>query len=120
MTAADVVGDLADALVGEHLGVRVRPPRRCSGSSGQPGVTATYPASSKTAAHRSQLLASSQSPWTKTTGVLSPALARATSSASCALIACASGTRLISFLIGLGRRGPRTTAGRWPPTSRAG
>ncbi|MDX6606035.1 MAG: hypothetical protein QOD14_575 [Solirubrobacterales bacterium] len=41
-----------------------------SGSSGQPGVTVAYPASSKILAQRSQLLGSSQSPWMKTTGVL--------------------------------------------------
>ena len=36
---AEVVGDLADGLVGEHLGVARWPPATVSGSSGQPGVS---------------------------------------------------------------------------------
>src|SRR3954468_12872463 len=52
------------------------------GSSGQPGLTAAYPASSKKAAQRSQLESSSQSPCTKTTGCLPEELARSTSSSS--------------------------------------
>ena len=40
-----------------------------AGSSGQPGTSAAYPASSNRAAQRSQLLGSSHSPWTNTTGV---------------------------------------------------
>ena len=51
------------------------------GSSGQSAVTAAKPASSNTAAQRSQLLGSSHSPWTKTTGVRPLALALATCSA---------------------------------------
>src|SRR4051795_7294795 len=39
-----------------------------SGSPGQPGVSAAYPASSKKAAQRSQLSGRSQSPWMKSTG----------------------------------------------------
>ena len=38
------------------------------GSSGHPGVNGAYPASSYMAAHRSQLLGSSQRPWMNTTG----------------------------------------------------
>src|SRR5437764_5759899 len=37
-----------------------------SGSSGHEGVSAAYPASSKTVAQRSQLLGSDQRPWMKT------------------------------------------------------
>src|SRR6266852_2434576 len=47
-----------------------------SGSSGQPGLTVAYPASSKTVIQRSQLLGSSQSPWMNTTGWRPEALAR--------------------------------------------
>ena len=50
-----------------------------SGSSGQPGAAVTYPASSKTSRHGSQLLGSSQRPWTKTTGCLPLAFAFSTS-----------------------------------------
>ena len=50
-----------------------------SGSSGQPGAAVTYPASSKTSRHGSQLLGSSQRPWTKTIGCLPVALAFSTS-----------------------------------------
>ena len=53
-----------------------------SGSSGQPGVSATYPASSNTAAQGSQLEGSSHSPCTKTTGVAVDAFARSTCSSS--------------------------------------
>ena len=54
-----------------------------SGSSGQPGVSATYPASSKNAAQRSQLDGKSQSPCTNTTGVLVDAFACAICASSC-------------------------------------
>ena len=57
-----------------------------SGSSGQPGVSAVKPASSKTPAQRSQLLGSSHRPWTKTTGCSPVALARVTSAASCSVM----------------------------------
>ena len=57
-----------------------------SGSSGQPGVSAVKPASSNSAAQRSQLLGSSHRPWMKTTGCSPVALARATSCASCSVI----------------------------------
>src|SRR5262249_32199223 len=53
-----------------------------AGSSGQSGVNATYPASSNTAAQRSQLEGSSQSPWMNTTGVAPLAFARSICSAS--------------------------------------
>ena len=85
MTVVEVVGDLADGLAGEDLGVRVglrdglgvvgparrerrrsRPPRRRS-------------------AQRSQLLGSSHRPWMKTTGLRPVALARSTCSASWAV-----------------------------------
>src|SRR3954452_23422033 len=57
-----------------------------SGSAGHPGVSAVGPASSTTAAHRAQLLGSSQSPWTKITGVRPAAFARVICSPSCAVI----------------------------------
>src|SRR5437868_8665006 len=53
-----------------------------SGSSGHPGFTAVKPASSNKAAHRFQLLGSSQQPWMKTTGVRPDAVAGATCSNS--------------------------------------
>ena len=53
-----------------------------AGSPGQSGASATYPRSSNQARHASQLLGSSQSPWTKTTGWAPDSLARATSAAS--------------------------------------
>src|ERR1700722_2622254 len=46
-----------------------------SGSSGQPGLTGAYPAAANTAAHRSQLLGSSQRPWMNTTGLRPESLA---------------------------------------------
>ncbi len=49
-----------------------------SGSSGHPGRTGAYPASSKSCAHRSQLLGSSHRPWTNTAGVRPDALAFST------------------------------------------
>src|SRR4051812_40073292 len=49
-----------------------------SGSSGQPGATGAKPAWSKTVAQRSQLLASSHSPWMKTTGVRADEFAAST------------------------------------------
>ena len=53
-----------------------------SGSSGHPGAIVAYPASSKTVRHRSQLLGSSHSPCTNTTGCLPDELAASTCSAS--------------------------------------
>src|SRR6202042_3489885 len=44
-------------------------------SSGQPGLTGAYPAAANTAAHRSQLLGSSQRPWMNTTGLRPESLA---------------------------------------------
>ena len=79
-----VVGDLSNRLVGEHLGVGVGL-RDGSGSSGQPGVSAVYPASSKTAGQRSQLLGSSHRPCTNTTGCNSGGVGRWTSCASCSV-----------------------------------
>src|SRR6266852_1817420 len=66
-----------------------------SGSSGQPGLTAANPASSKTVTQRSQLDGSSQSPWTNTTGVRPDAFARSTCAASCSLIVLVSGSVLV-------------------------
>src|SRR3954465_2222678 len=57
-----------------------------SGSSGHPGVTAEKPASSKYFAQGSQLLGSSQRPWTKATGVFPDSLARSISFCSSSLI----------------------------------
>jgi hypothetical protein len=57
-----------------------------SGSSGQPGVSAVKPASSNTFAQRSQLLGSSQRPWTKTTGGLPVAFAVSTCCFSCSVM----------------------------------
>src|SRR6478672_9749379 len=51
-----------------------------SGSSGQRGVTATYPASSKRSPQRSQLDGRSQRPCTNTTGVFPDEFARSTCS----------------------------------------
>ena len=53
-----------------------------SGSSGQSGVSATYPASSNSAAQWSQLEGNSHSPWMKTTGVAVVAFARSICSRS--------------------------------------
>ena len=57
-----------------------------SGSSGQSGVSATYPASSNSAAQLSQLEGSSHSPWMKRTGVAVFAFARSTCSRSRSVI----------------------------------
>src|SRR5258708_34184134 len=61
-----------------------------SGSSGQPGVSAVYPASSNTAAQRAQPRGSSQRPWTNTTGCRPVAFARLTCCASCSVIGAGS------------------------------
>src|SRR5712691_2635635 len=60
-----------------------------SGSSGQPGVSAVYPAASNIVAQRSQLLGSSQRPWTNTTGCSPVVLARSTCSISWSVIVVA-------------------------------
>src|SRR5437773_661705 len=52
-----------------------------SGSSGQPGLTAVKPDSSKSDAHRSQLDGSNQRPCTNTTGLSPEAFARSTCAA---------------------------------------
>src|SRR5262245_39939667 len=52
--------------------------RTVGGSSGQPGVSAVYPAASNISVQRSQLLGSNQSPWTNTTGCLLSEFARST------------------------------------------
>src|SRR6187200_810885 len=70
------------------------------GSSGQPGVTAAYPASSKNVAQRSQLESRSHRPCTKTTGCLPEALARSTSSSSEAV-----GGGMVGSLMGTPRWG---------------
>ena len=57
------------------------------GSSGQPGEIVAKPASSNTVRQRSQLIGSSQSPWTNTTGVRPDAFACAICSASYSVIA---------------------------------
>jgi hypothetical protein len=75
-----VLRQLDDLVSGE-------PERRpASGSSGRPGVSGAYPASSNTEAHRSQLLGSSHRPCTKTTGVRPVALARSTCARSDAAV----------------------------------
>ena len=53
-----------------------------AGSSGQPGATVVKPLSSKKSRHGCQLLDSSHSPCTKSTGVRSEALARSISARS--------------------------------------
>ena len=67
-------GDLADALAGEDLGILPRLLDRLR-IVGPAGNTGAYPAALKASAHRSQLDASSQRPWMKTTGVLPLAFA---------------------------------------------
>jgi hypothetical protein len=67
-----------------------------SGSSGQAGINATYPASSNNAAQGSQLEGSSHSPCTKTTGVAVVAFARSTCSSSWSVIDVAETLVLIS------------------------
>src|SRR5271166_6468694 len=57
-----------------------------SGSSGHPGVSATYPASSNSSAHRSQLLGSRNRPWTNITGVSLDAFARSACPVSSSVI----------------------------------
>src|SRR5262245_41489967 len=57
-----------------------------TGSSGQSGASATYPASSKSVAQRSQLDGSSHRPWMKTTGGAVGACARSTCSSSRAVM----------------------------------
>ena len=54
-----------------------------SGSSGQPGASVAYPASSKRARQRSQLLGSSHRPWTNTTGTRPDSLASSICCVSC-------------------------------------
>jgi hypothetical protein len=56
-----VIRDLTDRLAGKRLWLAFAS-ATVSGSSGQRGVNAVYPASSNNAAHRSQLLGSSHSP----------------------------------------------------------
>src|SRR5713226_7946830 len=73
-----------------------------SGSSGQPGVRATKPASSKSSTQRSQLDGSNQSPCTKTTGVAVVAFARLTCSSSCSV----NGNPEVGVLIVLSSRVP--------------
>jgi hypothetical protein len=70
-----------------------------SGSSGQPGVKATYPLSSNSAAQRSQLLGSSHRPWTNTTGGRPVALARSHCSSSCSVIILVLGGALDPSLV---------------------
>src|SRR6185295_18754349 len=57
-----------------------------SGSSGQSGANATYPASSNSSAQLSQLEGSSHSPWMKTTGVAVVAFACSTCARSASVI----------------------------------
>ena len=78
----EVVGDLPDRLLGEHLGVGVGLVDRVGvvGPAGRER-SCSRP-SSKTVRHRSQLLGSSHRPWTNTTGVLPDAFAWSTCSSS--------------------------------------
>jgi hypothetical protein len=80
-----VIGDLPQGLLGEDA--RIRPASSTvSGSSGQTGVSGTYPASSNNTAHRSQLEGSSHSPRMKATGIAVVAFARSICSSSCSVI----------------------------------
>ena len=76
----EVIGDLPDGLAGEDLR-SARAVWTVSGSSGQPGASGAYPASSKTSAHRSQLLDRSHGPRMNTTGRRPVALVRSTCAA---------------------------------------
>src|SRR3954468_2433397 len=73
-----------------------------SGSSGQPGVNATYPACSNSSTQGCQLDGSSQSPWTKTTGVAVDAFARSTCSCSWSPITCGSAVEADMLLLASG------------------
>jgi hypothetical protein len=81
----EMVGDLADRLLGKGVGVGIGLLDRLR-VVGPAGVSAVYPASSKTAAQRSQLLGRSQSPWMKTTGVFPVAFAASICPASYSVI----------------------------------
>src|SRR5882672_5986647 len=74
------------------------------GSSGQPGVSAVYPAASNISVQRFQLLGSNQSPWTNTTGCLFSEFARSTwrfsnSTMVSACSACVSLDRVLMTLL---------------------
>ena len=58
-----------------------------------------YPASSKTAAQRSQLLGKSHRPWMNTTGVRPVAFARSASAASCSVIVAVADLSADSVLV---------------------
>lgn len=76
-------GAVGVGRVAQHRECRLQ---RRDGQCGHPGVNATKPFSSNSAAQRSQLLGSSHRPWTNTTGGRPVALAFSHCWSSCAVI----------------------------------